>query len=87
MAKNKLIECTFTSVWDNGATVTSLCTYDLKTGAVDPMMTRNSPKASLEREYITITGEPVNNAEDDEEIIEVCTTCHEFVLKTAMNPA
>jgi len=71
----KLMKCTFTSVWDDGSEITTPATYDPKTGEVSAESSRSSPKGSLEREFITL---------QDEEEIEVCNACHTFVMKTVV---
>jgi hypothetical protein len=75
---SKEIKCIFTSEWDDGSTVTTPCIYDPKTGEVTPQVSKGRvPKGSLEREFITLPG--------DEEL-DVCQVCHEYVMKTVMNP-
>jgi hypothetical protein len=64
------VPCTFTSVWDNGAELTSTAIYDPTTGKVEAEDSESDPgNACLVREHI--------NLEDGTEI-EVCTTCHEY---------
>ncbi len=69
------ISCSFTSVWEDGAIVTTPCIYNPNTGVVSPVVSKGPiPEGALLREYITLpTGEK----------LEVCSTCHEYVLKTA----
>ena len=77
MPKKSEIKCTFTSVWDDGSEITTPCTYNPETGEVNPESSNADPDGCLEREYIILP---------DEEELEVCTSCHEYVLKTVMNP-
>jgi hypothetical protein len=78
MSKTKLIECALTSEWSDGSIVTTNCTINPKTGEIDPEVSRGPvPTGSLDEEYITLPG-------GDRK--EVCQTCHEYVLKTAMVP-
>ena len=67
-----LIKCAFVSMWDDGSQIVTDCIYDNETGSVSAEMSDADPDASLEREYITLEGEE----------IDVCTTCHEFIMKT-----
>jgi hypothetical protein len=76
--KNREIKCSFTSEWSDGSVVTTPCVYDPKTGEVTPEVSKGRvPTGTLEREFITLPG--------DEEI-EVCNTCHEYVVRSAMVP-
>lgn len=70
-----MIKCTFTSVWDDGSQIMTPCKYDAKTGEIFPETTDFCPKGSLVREYITLP---------DGSDLEVCTVCHEFVMKKVM---
>jgi hypothetical protein len=73
------IPCTFTSVWDNGAEITTDAVYDPSTGKAEAEDSDSDPGSScLVREYITLEGMYVESKEGTE--IEVCTTCHEYVL-------
>jgi hypothetical protein len=81
--KDKEINCTFTSIWTGGTQITTPCIYFPKTGEVSPVSVDADPKGQLKREYITVSTDPLGN---DEEEIEVCMTCHGFVMKAAMNP-
>ena len=72
----KKIKCTMTSEWSDGSIVTTPCTYNPKTGEVDPEVSKGRvPTGSLDREFITLP---------DEDELEVCQTCHEYVLKTVV---
>jgi len=72
----EMIKCSFTSVWDDGSIVTTSCDYDPETGEVHPETSNGPiPTGCLEREFITIA---------DEDELEVCGNCHEYVLKTVM---
>jgi hypothetical protein len=74
--KQFMIDCTFTSVWDCGSIITTLCSYDPETGEVSPETSDGpDPTGALTREYITL-------ASGDE--LPVCTHCHAFVLKQAV---
>lgn len=75
------MDCKFTSVWSDGTIITTDCEYDPETGEVssETSDTEVSDDAILEHEFITLPGE-------DEETLDVCTTCHSYVLKTVMNP-
>lgn len=66
-------KCTFTSEWSGGEVVTTNCEYNKSTGQVFPETSKDdSPTGELIREYITT---------DNDEEIEVCPDCHEFVMK------
>lgn len=73
---SKRIKGQFVSVWEEG-TVSTSCKLDPSTGEVFPESVDTVDLGSLEREYF--------QARDGEEL-EVCNTCHGFILKTAMNP-
>jgi hypothetical protein len=75
--KSPLIKCTFTSVWSDDSAITTACEYDPKTGEVISSTVDINPDGCLEREYITLP---------NKEEIEVCPTCHSYVMKTVMNP-
>ena len=81
---SKEIKCTFTSIWDDGTTVTTPCTYDPKTGEVTPELSNAHPKGSLTREFITLPSAWDNGDDPDGDELEVCDTCHEYVLKTVV---
>jgi hypothetical protein len=67
------MKCEFTSEWDDGSVVTTACTYNPKTGAVNPGVSKGPiPEGSLDREYITLPG-------GDE--LEICMQCHSYILK------
>lgn len=69
-----VIKGKFVSEWDYG-TVETAGTLDMKTGEI----TTESVEAKdgvLEREYF--------EGQDGEEY-EVCSTCHEFIMKTEIN--
>lgn len=74
---SKQIKCEFTSDWSDGTSITTPCIYDPKTGEVTPESSNTDPSGSLEREHITLP-------DGDEK--DVCTTCHEYVMKSVMNP-
>jgi predicted PP-loop superfamily ATPase len=65
------------SEWSNG-TVKTTCSLEIETGELNPEVADVSNEfTSLENEYFeTLDGEQ----------IPVCRTCHEFIMKTVMNP-
>lgn len=67
------INCTFVSVWDDRHEVKSACVYDPETGEVIPEVLDVDIDGVLTREYIILP---------DEKEIEVCMTCHSYVMKT-----
>jgi hypothetical protein len=70
---------TFTSVWDGDTIITTPATLNEKTGEVTVLNTVEDgieDLNSLDREYFT--------PDNDEENIEVCTTCHSHILKPVM---
>lgn len=68
-----LIRVTYVSVWDGGQTIRTPGEYDPETGKAYSLDTVDAPEVeSLDREYIELP---------DESELEVCTTCHEYVLK------
>ena len=70
------MKVSYTSIWSDGAEVTTSGTYDPDTGAVDAEVSKGPiPEGSLEREFITL--------ENGDEL-DVCRDCHEYVLKTAV---
>ena len=71
-----IIKCTFTSVWSESDDVVTDATYDPNTGEVSAEQSKKRVKGCLVREYITLP---------DEEEMEVCMDCHEYVVKTVMN--
>lgn len=71
-------ECEFTSVWDDGSTVTTPCEYDPKTGQVFPEMSQGeSPEGSVVKEYISL---------DNGNEIQVCPNCHEYATEVVIVP-
>jgi hypothetical protein len=66
-----LTNCTFTSEWDSGETIISDAEIDLSTGEIFTKGTQEIPEGSLIVEYVTLP---------DGSILNVCETCHEFVL-------
>jgi len=74
---NQYLNCSFTSVWDNGSEITTRAKYDTSDGEVIAKSSKADPDGNLEREFITLP---------DEEEIEVCTSCHSYVMKVVMNP-
>lgn len=75
MSKN--IKGQFVSVWDDGSEISTYCELDPKSGEVFPETTDTGDHGSLEREYF------LTNDGDEK---DVCTTCHSYLLKAAMNP-
>jgi hypothetical protein len=67
----------FVSVWDEG-TVKTNCELNPKTGELSPEIVDVPDLGALIREYFETPNE------GDE--IKVCPTCHEFIMKTVMNP-
>ena len=73
----KIISGTLISVW-TGRVIQTPCKLNLKSGELFPdSMNTYGNLGNPIREYF----EDVN-----EEEYEVCSTCHEFILKIAMNP-
>ncbi|MCX5884306.1 MAG: hypothetical protein NT096_00075 [Proteobacteria bacterium] len=66
----------FVSVWDEG-TVQTQGTLNTKTGEVTAKFVNVPDLGSLKREYFE---------DEAEDIYEVCTECHEYILKSEMNP-
>jgi len=81
--KSALIKGSFTSEWSDGSVVTTPCVYDPRTGEVVEIKVSKGrvPTGTLEREFITIPTDPLGKEE-----LEVCPTCHEYVVKSAMVP-
>jgi hypothetical protein len=77
----KLIKCEFTSVWSGGEIVTTPCTYNPKTGEVSSDTSNVNVSGSLVREYITLNEGPKDEYEEEK---DVCTTCHDYVMKTVI---
>jgi hypothetical protein len=75
-----MVKCTFVSVWDDGNEIRTSATYNPKTGSVDAKTTDDVQDLDhLDREFIVL-----NEGTDQEEELEVCTTCHEYVMKPVM---
>jgi hypothetical protein len=74
-----LVKGFFVSEWTNGIVKTN-CALDTDTGELFPeaLNTDVDDLGSLDKEYFEAP---------DEEEIPVCSTCHEFILRTAMFPA
>jgi hypothetical protein len=70
------IQCTFTSIWGDGSEITTSGTYNPETREVSAKSVDVDPDGGLEREYITLS----NGTE-----LEVCTKCHEYLLKVSMD--
>lgn len=66
----------FVSVWEEGVVQTH-CELDPSTGEVFPDSVDTVDLGTLEREYF--------ETKDGDEL-EVCPTCHGYILKTVMNP-
>ena len=73
----KKIKGHFVSEWTNG-TIKTDCELDTETGELFPETVDANDLGSLEREYF-------ETPDGDE--LPVCSTCHEFIMKTAMLPA
>jgi len=69
-----MIQCTFTSVWED-MSITSSLVYNPETGEVVPDTVDVNPSGCLVREYITLP---------DGTELEVCSTCHEYVMRKIM---
>ena len=68
----------FVSVWDDGSSIETEGTLDLQTGKIETTPANDSSDhGSLVREYFV-------DSNDEEH--EVCTECHEYILKTSMDP-
>lgn len=68
----KIIDCKFTSEWDDGSVVTTPCKYNPTTGHCEPEVACGTiPTGMVEREYITLNGGT----------IEVCPDCHEYIME------
>lgn len=66
----------FVSVWEQG-TVQTEGTLNTKTGQVTAQSVESGDLGSLEREYFE---------DQDGNEYEVCTECHEYILKAVMDP-
>ena len=77
LTKDKIITGVFVSVWSDGSEIRTPGALNLSTGEVNATMSDTDPDGSLVREYFK---------DKDGEEYEVCTTCHEYILKTAINP-
>ena len=73
----------FISVWEQG-TVQTEGTLNDETGEVTCNSVESGDLGSLEREYFEFRARKGHHMEDCE--YEVCTTCHEYILKTIMVP-
>ena len=69
---------TFVSVWNDGSSIETEATLNAQTGEVTAAQSDDTgDHGSLEREYFEDkTGEQY----------KVCPTCHEYILKSAMDP-
>lgn len=67
----------FTSLWDN-CSITTPSTLDTDTGKLNTEAVEDIPNdlGSLIKETFTC----------DEDSYEVCPVCHEYILKTVINP-
>lgn len=70
------IKGSFVSVWEQG-TVQTEGTLDTSDGEVTAKSVDIDDLGSLEREYFE---------DKDGNEYEICTTCHNYILKTEMNP-
>lgn len=75
----KKIKGIFVSYWSDGKIVTP-CYLDTKTGELFPETVDVQDMGTLEREKFY-----VGDSEDGDEY-DVCPVCHEYVLKSVMNP-
>ena len=71
-----ILQGSFVSVWDEG-TVQTQGTLNTKTGEVTAKFVNVPDLGSLKREYFE---------DETEDTYEVCTECHEYILKSEMNP-
>ena len=71
-----LISGFFVSEW-TGGTVKTSCQLDTDTGELFPETADVDDLGSLEKEYFET---------NDGNEIPVCSTCHEFIMRTAMFP-
>ena len=71
-----ILKGSFISVWEEG-TVQTEGTLNTETGEVTAKAIYSPDYGSLEREYF-------QDQKGNE--YEICTTCHEYILKTVMNP-
>lgn len=74
--KKKNIVGQFVSVWERG-TVSTYCELDPTTGELFPTIVDTGDLGFLTREFFQTRGDLE---------IEVCSTCHGYILKTEMNP-
>lgn len=79
--QTRLVSGQFVSVWTNGKVSTS-CTLDPRTGALDPVTVNIEGLGNLEREYFIPSKDTPNRSEG----YVVCPSCHEFIVKTVMVP-
>ena len=70
-----ILKGTFTSIWDGDVDITTPAILDTETGEVTTESVEADDVDILDREYFT--------DEDDNEY-EVCTECHNFILKSAI---
>ena len=73
----KTIKGTFTSVWDDGgAIIVTSAELNTETGEVTTLQSGEGQNVDiLDREYFT---------DEHENEHEVCTTCHEYIMKAVM---
>ena len=72
----------FVSVWSDGCTIETSATLNPKTGEVTADQSNDTEDhGSLEREYFEYKNRKHQACE-----VEVCTTCHSYIMKTVMNP-
>jgi len=76
--KNKRIEGIFVSNWDGGKVVTP-CYLDLITGELFSKTTNVGDLGTLESEKFYA-------GDEDGDEYDVCPDCHEYILKSEMNP-
>jgi hypothetical protein len=65
----------FVSVWQDGSIIETTATLNTETGEITTTQS-NIPDHILERQYF----------ENQDDIFEVCTECHEYILKAQMIP-
>ena len=78
----KTIPCMFVTVWDDDITLRSKAVYHEKTGEIDVLEVIDvEGLESLTRQYIVIY-----ESTDQEEEIDVCPVCQEYVMRGVMVP-
>ena len=71
------INCVLVTVWDGGQAIRTKGLLDDVTGEIESLESVDADVTVLEREYLEMP---------DDTTLEVCKTCHEFILKSVMVP-